>query len=176
MSLPILGQEKGTITKNEAKLTWIGKAATGGYSPEGTLDILAAEILMAEENVTSLYITVDMRSLYHDNKQLKKHLRGKDFFEVKKFPVATFVLKEAAIIENNKTTFIGEMTIKGNRQEEAIPVEISHNDELITIQFEHTLDRTQYGVVFNSPSVFTSMKENLIDDIFELKGTLVFRK
>ena len=175
LSLQGISQTKGIISKKEQQVFWKGKAATGGYSPEGTLGIFSAEILVDQKMVTSLYITIDMRTLYHENKQLKNHLRDKDFFDVKKYPVATFLLKEETSIEKT-TILVGEMTIKGIAREEKIPVNITQDEACIHISFEHTIDRTQYGVTFNSPSIFTAMKENLIADNFTLKGSLSFKK
>lgn len=53
-----------------------------------------------------------MESLDHENKDLKSHLRGKDFFEVKKHKEAKFVLSEPAVITNNKVVLTRNLTIK----------------------------------------------------------------
>lgn len=37
------------------------------------------------------------------------------------------------------------------------------------------MDRTQYGVNHNSPSIFKRLKEDAIADEFVLKGELIFQ-
>ncbi len=174
-SLSVFSQDTAIITKETQTINWKGKAATGGYEPEGTINIIGGEITYSNTEITALYVTIDMRSLYHENKQLKTHLKEEDFFDVKKFPVATFTLKEKAIIENNSLSLHGEMTIKGTSNTEVITAILSFNKNEISLTINHEMDRTRYGVNFNSPSIFTSMKENLIADEFSLKGSVSFK-
>ena len=47
---------------------------------------------------------------------------------------------------------------------------------MISITFNHKMDRTTYGVNYNSPSIFKSLKENVIADDFTLKASLTFIK
>lgn len=151
-------------------LNWTGKAAFNSYSLTGKLKPKKGVIKIEGNTITNLKVIIDMKSLYHENKDLKKHLRGQDFFEVKSFTEASFEISEPTKITNNKANLIGEMTIKDIIKKEVIEIIIIENK----ISFEYKINRTKYGVKFNSPSFFKKMKENAIADEFVLKGELFF--
>ena len=167
-------QTTAIISEKQQSLTWIGKAAMGGYAPEGTLDIKSAAISFTSEVITDLKLVVDMKSLEQENKQLRDHLLEKNFFYTKKYPEATFQLLEAAPIVNGEVQLKGMMTIRGKTKEETIMATVIPSEENIRLQFEHIMDRTRYGVNHNSPSLFKRLKENAIADDFVLKGRPVF--
>ena len=160
-------------TQNTNQLiTWEGKAAVGSYAPEGTLEILDASVKVLEGEITALSIVVDMRTLEQENTQLRDHLKREDFFYIEKFPVATFVLKE--ILDKNGPNMIlaGEMTIRGVTVKENIPATVEMLEGKLSLTFAHIMDRTDYGIVYNSPSVFKRLKDNAIADEFKLIGNL----
>ena len=66
------------------------------------------------------------------------------------------------------------MSIKNKAVSEEITAWINITDKLVTITFDAELDRTQYGITYNSPSLFTKLKDQAIADEFNLKGKLSF--
>jgi len=170
----ITAQEQTLYATKNQQLTWIGKAAVGSYAPEGTLKVSKASLSLENETVTQMEITVNMKSLQQENKQLTKHLKEEDFFYVSKYPEATFKLTETAKIEEGTITLKGIMTIRGISKEEIIEAKILNEKNTITLQFSTILDRTDYGVNHNSPSIFTRLKENAIADEFSLQGRIIF--
>ncbi|GAB5565540.1 MAG: YceI family protein [Winogradskyella sp.] len=165
-----IAQERTVNTKN-SNLNWTGKAAFNAYALTGTLNLKHGKIIIEKDTITSLEITVDMKSLDHENSQLKKHLKSEDFFEVNRYNEAKFIMLQPTKIIENKATIIGEMTIKDNSRKETFTVYLNEDHSKLT--FDITMDRTLYGVKFNSPSIFKKMKENAIADKFELSGKLV---
>jgi polyisoprenoid-binding protein YceI len=132
--------------------------------------------LVIKDNVIeSLEVKVDMKSLDHKNKRLKSHLRGKDFFEVKKYTTATFTLDQPVAIVDGKAQLSGTFTIKNSSHQEQMQVTILVKENKVSLAFDTEIDRTKYGVKFNSPSFFKKMKENAIADLFVLKGNLHFQ-
>ena len=172
----MLSQDTYTITQDSKTLIWGGKAAVGGYAPEGTLQIKNASMTYTDNTISTLEITVDMTSLYQENKQLSGHLRDKDFFHVKKYKTATFTLEEPLEITGKNCILNGTMTIKTTSNKEQVKAIITMQGDTMAITFNHKMDRTVYGVTYNSPSIFKSLKENVIADDFTLRGALVFSK
>ncbi|MEM7085037.1 MAG: YceI family protein [Bacteroidota bacterium] len=170
----IHAQTTATISEKQQTVSWMGKAAVGGYAPEGTLEIKNASITFTSEEITALRLVVDMTSLQQENQQLRNHLLQKDFFYTKKYPEATFNLSGAVPIVNGKAQLRGIMIIRGEAQAEIVDVIVVYSEEKIGLQFEHTMDRTHYGVNHNSPSLFKRLKENAIADDFTIKGSLRF--
>lgn len=175
LTYSVTAQQKAIIPSQTQTLTWIGKAAVGGYAPEGTLGIQTGEISFTSEEITALILVVDMETLEQENKQLRDHLREEDFFYIEKYPVSTFVLSEKAQIINGKATLIGTMTIRGKTQTEEFQVSVAVSEENINLTINQVMDRTRYGVNHNSPSIFKRIKENAIADEFVLKGYLKFQ-
>ena len=160
--------------KDATQLTWQGKAAFGSYAPEGTLDISGGRINLENDSITQLNVVIDMTTLSQENKQLEGHLRNADFFDVELFDKASFTMTNKLSVSDTQATLKGVMTIKGQSRAEEIPVTIQKTATGVIITFNHTMDRTQYGINYNSPSFFKRLKENAIDDDFTLKGTLEF--
>ena len=174
LSYFVQAQTTATISEKQQTISWIGKAAVGGYAPEGTLEIKRASIIFSSEEITDLQLVVDMKSLEQENQQLRDHLLEKDFFYTEKYPEATFNLIKATLITNGTVQLKGMMIIRGETQEETIEATVVYSEERISLQFEHIMDRTRYGVNHNSPTLFKRLKENAIADEFVLKGILVF--
>lgn len=152
------------------KVTWIGKAAVGGYAPEGSLQILNSSAILENDEIRSLRIVIDMNTLEQENKQLRDHLREEDFFNVKRFPVATFILTQPFSIDSEQVELAGDMTICGVTNTEIISSGIIASEGVLLLTFTHTMDRTKYGINYNSPSIFNQISENAIADEFTLKG------
>ena len=169
-----ISAQKLNLDKKLSTISWTGKAAFNTYTLTGSLQAKSGEISITNDSIKELTVIIDMKSLHHENKDLKKHLRNKDFFEVKKHQIAVFTLLNPVKINNRKTTLIGSMSIKNNTNTEEVEVKI-FKDKTLKIRFTTTLDRTKYGVKFNSPSFFKKMKENAIADEFILKSELIFK-
>ena len=172
ISNTILGQQYNLINK-KTSISWTGKAAFNAYSLTGSLKAKSGFIKLQNDSIIKLEVEIDMKSLDHKNSNLKNHLRNKDFFEVKKYKTARFKLISPVIIKNNKAVLIGEMSIKSTTKKEEIKIELIKKDNLL-IKLTTIIDRTEYDVKFNSPSVFKKMKENAIADEFILECKLVF--
>lgn len=166
--------QKLNLDHKNSSISWTGKAAFNAYALTGSLQAKSGEIEIENDSIKKLEVIIDMKSLHHSNKDLKKHLRNKDFFEVKKYQTAFFTLTNPVKITAGKIVLVGNMTIKNITKKEEIEVEINKN-EIVNIKFNTNLDRTKYGVKFNSPSFFKSMKENAIADEFILKSELIFK-
>ncbi|BAO76052.1 YceI family protein [Winogradskyella sp. PG-2] len=170
ISLYTFGQNK-TVNIKKSKLSWTGKAAFNAYSLTGTLDVKSGDITIENDTIKSLRISINMKSLNHENKDLKKHLKGEDFFEVKTYNEATFQLSKGVALTDGKAKISGIMTIKDISKTESFTIKIDEDYKELT--FNISIDRTIYGVKFNSPSFFKKMKENAIADEFKLKGSLI---
>ncbi len=164
------------LDNNKSEINWTGKAAFNSYSLTGTLTSEAGNIIIKDNLIESLEVVIDMKSLNHENKRLKSHLRGKDFFEVKKYAQATFTLDEPTTVQDGHAELSGTLKIKNSAHSENIKAIVKIEDNKVLLTFNTEIDRTKYGVKFNSPTFFKKMKENAIADSFKLEGGFVFVK
>lgn len=170
-----LNAQEYIIQPKESSLKWTGKAALNSYNLTGAINIKNGNIVLDKNSIAKLQVAIDMESLNHENKDLKKHLRGKDFFEVTKYKEADFTLTESAEIKP-EMKLLGQMKIKSISKFESFDVRVSQTDTKLNLIISIKIDRTAYGVDYNSPTVFESIKKNAIADEFELEGILVFKK
>ncbi|MEM1001449.1 MAG: YceI family protein [Bacteroidota bacterium] len=161
--------KKSTIQdKQNPKLSWTGKAAFNAYSLTGAIDIKNVTSRVTINKLEDLYIEIDMTSLDHENSDLKTHLRSKDFFEVKRYKSASFQLSKPAKIVNGEALITGTLNIKDISKEEQFKVKIVDNQLILDI----VINRTDYGITFNSPTFFEKMKDQAIADEFRLEGEI----
>ena len=157
-----------------SKISWTGTAAFSSYSLTGTLKAKSGILKMDQKTITNLKVVIDMKSLNHENKDLRRHLKSEDFFEVNKYPTSEFRLEQSTSVD--KGTLSGYLVIKNQKHQEDIPITLHIEKNQISFIFEFDVDRTKYGINHNSPSIFKKLKETAIADNFKLKGRLVFIK
>lgn len=156
------------LTSKSNQLYWTGKAAFNSYSLTGTIDIKRVSSKVTTNSIEELIIEIDMTSLNHENQDLKGHLRSKDFFEVDAYNSSSFILSKPAVITNGQATLTGTLTIKNKKQEESFVVLIKDNQ----LHLDIAVNRLDYGITFNSPTIFEKMKDQAIADEFQLKGII----
>ncbi|HKI36585.1 MAG TPA: YceI family protein [Gemmataceae bacterium] len=92
------GADAGAITPENTKIDFIGSKKEGMH--DGGFKAFSGSIKPMDTDVTKSTITVeiDTDSIWTDDdektKKLTTHLKGPDFFDVKKHPKASFVSKE----------------------------------------------------------------------------------
>ncbi len=170
-SCSLMGQSS-TLQVLTSEINWKGKAAFNAYALAGTLQLKKSEFVVEGESLSTATITMDMKTIASDNKQLVKHLNSKDFFEVKRFPEATFFLSESVALVTGEQLAEGLLTIKSTSLPISIPLMISKKGENWVISGQVMVDRTKYGIKFNSPTYFEKLKDQAIADEFELTFAL----
>ncbi len=173
--IPAICLGQGTTFKASSEtIQWTGHAAIGSYAPQGTLEIDSGLLNIVDGRPTAVEIWVDMNSLDQENQDLAGHLRNKDFFHVTKYPRAHFITDEVVGVGNDEFALKGTFTIKDQSHKEKITARLVPNGDSYLLEFDHQMDRTQYGVIYNSPSFFKNLKDQAIGNTFELKGTVRF--
>lgn len=81
------------------------------------------------------------------------HVKNEDFFEVKKYPIATLVLDK-----KTKTSAKGMLTIKDKTH----PISISFTQKKSTYMGTMTFDRTKFGIIYNSSNYFAKLAADRI--------------
>jgi len=169
------------IDTEESTIEWRGTKPTGEH--KGTIDIQSGNLSATEEEVESGNVVIDMNSITvtdegiedEDKTNLENHLKGTvdgketDFFNVKKFPTATFEI--TGITETSGQKMLqGNLTLKEDTKNIEIPVSTSIDDNEVTLESEtFTIDRTDWKVNYGSQSVFDNLGDNWISDEIELK-------
>jgi polyisoprenoid-binding protein YceI len=157
-----------------SKIEWLGKKVTGQHN--GIVNFKDGAVVLKSGKLVGGSFTVDMASLTATDLsgeyqgKLNGHLKADDFFGTAKFPTATLVIKKIGAKSANVYTATADLTIKGITQ--AVTFDMTVNVDTATTTFN--VDRTKYGIKYNSKSFFESIGDKAIYDEFELKVSLKF--
>jgi len=155
----------------KSKIVWTGYAEAGNYAPEGEIKLDNGNFNMSKTSIISGDFEFDMKTISQENKDLEKHLKNEDFFDVEKFPKAFFKIDK---MDNNQVT--GILTIKGIAKPITFPIIITQNNKTIRIQATMKIDRTQFEIKYNSSSYFQDLGSYAIKNNFDIKLDLIAEK
>jgi polyisoprenoid-binding protein YceI len=99
--------------------------------------------------------SVKVESVSVKNENLIAHLLSPAFFDAENYPVLTFE-SDSLKIDGDEAVIDGSLTIKGNSNpihavgEVAGPTEGAHGDTRLGFSFETTIDRSAYGIDWNT--------------------------
>jgi polyisoprenoid-binding protein YceI len=157
-----------------SQLRWTGHAAVGSYAPTGTIKLKRGVFTLAPDGRTprTATVVVAMPTLAGENDDLVAHLRNADFFDVDRYPTATFEL--TAFRADSAS---GRLTIKGITKPVRLPATLVRTPTGWRLRGTAHLDRTAFGVVYNSPSFFAlaDLGDQAIGNIFDLAFDVVLR-
>lgn len=156
-----------------ATITWTGSDATGSYKPVGTLKHKHGSFKHNHGSLVGGAVVIDMSTLETENADMQRHLKNEDFFDVEKFPEARFDMISATL-ENGKGTLKGLMTIKDVSLEVNADAEFLRKENGYQVICSLALDRTAFGITYNSATFFKKLKDNVVADEFTVELDLYF--
>ena len=147
------------ITPQNSKIEFVGSKVTGKHN--GSFGDFSGQVDYTGNPETSrVNITIKTDSLTTDTPDLTKHLKTADFFEVAKYPEATFVstaIKPGG--ENGAThTVTGNLTLHGATKAITFPATINVSPEAATVESSFSINRKDFGINYAGAA------DNLIRD------------
>lgn len=170
---PVSGGEEVITSKDGAQFTvdtlnsrveWKGykifKSENTGHF--GTIKFESGDVTVKDSKLESGKFVADMTSLTSEDlknnasqlEKLNHHLKSNDFFEVEKFPTASFeITKVTPSAEGDYNTILdGNLTIKGITKPIQFKANVSVNGGVVSIATEpKDISREEFGVTFQSP-------------------------
>lgn len=145
---------KGTalpISTENSKVEFTGSKVTGKHDGgfktfKGTIDLVNSK---PEESKVS--VDIDTTSIFSDDEKLTGHLKSADFFEVEKFPKATFVSTKIAADAAKGAgnyTITGDFTLHGTTKSITFPAKITVGDASVDVNTEFSINRKDFGIVY----------------------------
>ena len=166
-------QKKIDTAKSE--IEWVGKKVTGKHS--GVIDFKSGTLKFSGEKLTGGKFVVDMTSITvtdikagEGKEKLEGHLIADDFFGTDKHTTATLTFKRIKRNANDVYTVTADLTIKGITKPVKFDLKVNKNTATTTFK----VDRTKYGIEYNSGSIFDGLGDRVINDNFELTVKLQF--
>jgi len=160
------------FSQADSSVEFVGAKVTKKH--EGKLGAFRGTVQLIENDPTksSVQVELDLDSVNVDEPKLTRHLKSPDFFDVAKFPKATF--KSTSIKaggENNAThTVSGNLDLHGVKKQIAFPARIKVSPDAVRVEAEFAINRKDFGI--NYPG----MADDLIKDDVLILLKLVAKK
>jgi len=159
--------QKYLITPQTSKVEFVGSKVTGSHN--GSFGDFSGQIDYAATTEQShVNIVIKTESLTTDTPDLTKHLKTADFFDVAKFPEATFVstsIKPGGE-KGASHTITGNLTLHGVTKAVTFPATINVTPETATVDSTFSINRKDFGINY------AGQADNLIRDDVVLKLTI----
>jgi len=169
-----------SISPAESSINWVG-SKTFGDSHNGTINLASGGTLTAEDSkITSGTFVIDMTSITNVDMagsdgagKLEGHLKNEDFFDVAKFPTATFNVTSVAPLAGNESanyTITGNLTMKGIEKNISFPAMVAVvGNKISATAASFAINRTDWGIKYGSEgSVADLAKDRIISDDIKL--------
>lgn len=166
-SPPNVAGQKYLITSENSKIEFIGSKVTGSHN--GSFPKFSGEIDYAGAPEKSrVSVTIDTNSLTSDDENLTKHLKSADFFDVAKYPQATFVSTEIKPGGDSGATHTvtGNLTLHGVTKSITFPATINVTPDVASVDANFSINRKDFEINYPGAS------DNAIRDNVVLKLTI----
>ncbi len=166
------------VNVGSSMVTWEGAKPTGTHT--GTISLTSGEVTVDGNMITGGSFVLDMNSITNTDLEgdmkagLESHLKGTaegkedHFFNVVKYPTGTFDITKVTKVDGDEEAthlIYGNLTLKGITKEIGFKALVgigSNKVEVTTPSF--TIDRTQWGVNYNSKTVFEGLGDKFVND------------
>lgn len=165
----MFGQTKKVINSN---IQWFGYkiAKTEASSHNGVVNLKSGNVIMKGNQIVGGTFDLDMTTINaldltgEYQTKLNNHLKNGDFFEVDKYPVASY--KITSVKKNNNKAFpvmvYGNLTAKGKTHPVAFPAKVGLNKGVLSIVSDKfTFDRQKFDIAYASAAKDVVVKDDI---------------
>ena len=147
------------VDLEKSTVQWTGSKITGSIRT-GTILPKTVNVQLSNGVISSAQLEMDLHTLTVSNltgekaKKFLRHMKADDFFDVERFPTALLTIT----IQDGVAR--GRLTVKDKTHPVMFPVQRS--DKIYSGQLK--FDRTKFGIVYKSASVFKNLGDKVIRD------------
>jgi polyisoprenoid-binding protein YceI len=158
---PAAGTSRADVIKEKSAIHFVGAKVTRDH--KGQFKNFDGGIEYAGGQPQRISFDIDLNSLETDDPKLDAHLKTADFFDVARYPKATFTstsLTAAPAGEASGATHIltGTLDMHGVQKEVRIPVKTQQTADGVHATSEFTINRHDWGISYKG------MADDLIKD------------
>ncbi len=151
--------EKYSITPENSKIEFVGSKVTGSH--HGSFGKFSGAIdYLGQPEKSRVTITIGLDSLTTDTPKLTDHLKTADFFEVARYPQATFESTGIKVGGDKgfTHTVTGNLNLHGVTKSITFPATIAVSPGAITVDSTFAINRKDFGINYAGAA------DNLIRD------------
>jgi polyisoprenoid-binding protein YceI len=139
-----------TFSQAGSSVDFVGAKVTKKH--EGKIGTFSGVVQLVDNDPvkSSVQVELDLGSLSADDPKLTQHLKSPDFFDVAKFPKASFkstTIKPGG--ENGAThTVTGNLDLHGVTKQISFPAKIKVNPENVKVEAEFAINRKDFAIIY----------------------------
>ena len=148
-------QEKLPINISKSNIKWFGDYTFYFGGHYGTIDFKDGYFIKTNEVISGGEFVIDMNSIKNDDIEKKdakesliNHLKEPDFFDVKKYPLATLKITKVKYHEKTKARIEATLTLKGVTEAINFEAEFNYKEKELKTRFK--IDRKKWNVNYES--------------------------
>ena len=156
---PAAQGERYRITPETSQITFLASKVTGSH--HGSFKKFSGVIgFNAQPETSTVNVTIETNSIEADDPGLTKHLQTPDFFDVAKYPQATFTSTtiKAGGAGGATHTVTGNLKMHGVTKSITFPATIAVTPNAITVDSTFSINRKDFGINYAGAA------DNLIRD------------
>ena len=136
------------IDADGSTIGFVGSKVTGSHdggfkSFSGLLAVKDGKLVAPGSTVE-----IDMTSTWSDNEKLTGHLKSPDFFDVEKYPTATFTFTSVEAGEGNAVKVTGDLAFHGVTKSVTFDAEVEASDEAASLKAEFFIKRFDFNIKY----------------------------
>jgi polyisoprenoid-binding protein YceI len=168
---PSNAQEQLPINISKSEIKWSCDYSFYFNGHYGFVNFQDGYFIKTDDKITGGRFVIDLNTIMatdmeaEGNKNLTKHLKDDDFFDVKKYPKATLVITKVTYHDATRFEAKADLTIKGIIKPVKFQATIDYDKKTMTTKFK--IDRTRWGINYNS-----TIKDSAISDAVGFEITL----
>lgn len=154
------------VSRSEVKATFkqLGSPVTGVFKAwSADVDFDAAQPSKTRANIVINTASYDLGDPMYN-----KEVAGKDWFDSKVFPQATFVLSQVKQAPDGRLSAVGELTVRGQRKMLEFPVQVSQQGNEVIFQGKALIQRLDFKIGSDGEWADTSLLDNGVVVQFKL--------
>jgi polyisoprenoid-binding protein YceI len=165
---PATGAPTYTFSQDGSTLAFVGAKVTGKH--DGSFKLFSGTITVPDADITkgTVALEVDTTSVVTDTEKLTTHLKSPDFFDVAKFPKATFTSTSVAADTSKGGTHVitGNLDLHGVTKSISFPATVRLTANGVEADAEFAINRKDFAIVY------AGMPDDLIKDDVLMKISL----
>lgn len=103
------------------------------------------------------------------SEMLVGHLKNEDFFDVEKYPIAQLEILSVKYLNNTEIETHANLTIKGITNKINFNSVLEDSRDSFIMKSSFIIDRTKWGVNYESKSILDGLKDDAISDAIEFE-------
>ena len=136
------------VSPENSKVEFVASKVTRSH--QGSFKQFTGKIELVSNNIPESRVSVDIdtASVETDTPDLTAHLKTPDFYDVAKYPKATFVSTKIEPASGSNYTITGNLELHGVKKSITFPANIQVSADSAAVDAEFAINRKDFGIVY----------------------------